>query len=177
MNEMPKFGYPRFVLFNGNFSSDFTLEDGRRPMIEVCTLENWVNALFVTENGHCFKIERMNKGRIITPWYLRGWFSPSCVEFSCKTKYCPSLSFENVYPLLWRALDIATTSSVFLERKNVLGAFSSRDRVSRYGSGGCISKRMKKNLKTLLEQRVPLRIFFESYIEMVKAHSFNSPYL
>ena len=173
----PKLGYPRFVLFEGEFASNFTLEDGRSPMVEVRALKHWINALLITENGHCFKIEHMHKGRNLTPWYLRGWKTPSCVEFSCKARYCPFLSFDTVYPLLWRALDIATFADIFLEKQDVLQEFSTTDRVARYGSGDFISKHMKRRLKELLEQRVPLRTFFEKYIEMVNNYSLNSPYL
>lgn len=173
----PMLGYPRLVLFEGKLSSLFTLEDGKRPMIEVCSLKDWINALFVTENGHCFKIERMNKGCILTPWYLRGWFTPSCVEFSCNAKYCPFLSLDNVYPLLWKSIDLATIADISLEKREVLGTFTTAERVARYGSGDFISKRMKARLKKQLEQRVPLRTFFENYVEMVKNHSLNSPYL
>ena len=173
----PMLGYPRLVLFEGELSANFSLEDGKDPMVEVRSLKHWLNALLITENGHCFKIKQMHKGRNLTPWYLRGWKTPSCVEFSCKAQYCPFLSFDNVYPLLWRALDVATYADFFLEKQDVLQTFSTVDRVARYGNGDFISKRMKTRLKAQLEQRIPLRTFFENYIEMVNNHSLNSPYL
>ncbi len=173
----PLFGFPRMVVFPGAFASVVTLEDGAMPQIAVSTLKHWVNALLITENYHCFKIIKMEKGRNLTPWYLRGWCQPSCVAFHCKACYCPQLSFDNVYPLLWRAIDIASCVSISLCNAYQLGEFTTTSRIARFGDGGPMSQRMKKRLKGLVENRMPLREFFVHYIEIVRNYSMNSPYV
>ena len=173
----PMLGYPRLILFDGRFSGCISLQETLSPLVALRTLKYWRNALFVTEHGHCFRVEEAQVARILTPWYFRWWKEPTYVEAHYKTHFCPQLSFDNVYPVIWRALDVATSVEVALEKDGVLNDFSTRPRTIGSCDGGFISKRMKARLKKLLEQRVPLRTFFENYVEMIKNHSLNSPYL
>lgn len=173
----PTLGFPRMIIFSGKWASLISLEDGCPPLVELHTLNCWVNALYVTENCHCFRIERMYKGPILTPWYLRGWKEPACIAFRSKTRYCPSLSFDNVYPLLWNAIDVAEHCNVSFVTNGSLKPFATEKRVSCYGDGGKMSRNMKRRLKQLLDERVPLREFFEAYVKMLKGLSFNSAYL
>lgn len=173
----PILGFPRLVLFDGNWSHSFTLEDVRSHLIAKHTLKYWKNALLITENEHCFKIEDIQVTKILTPWFLRGWKEPTYVEFDCKTRYCPHLSLSAVYPIIWRSIDIATSGFVVLREPGTLGVFTTAQTRPGYCDGGFISARMKKRLKKLIEQRVSLRIFFEAYVNMLTNHGINSSYL
>ena len=119
----------------------------------------------------------MYKGPILTPWYLRGWKEPACVAFQCKTRYCPALSFDNIYPLLWNAVDVAEHCDASFVTNGFLKPFAVEKRIACYNDGVKMSKNMRRRLKQLLDERIQLREFFEAYVKMLKNLSFNSAYL
>ena len=78
---------------------------------------------------------------------------------------------------MWNAIDVAEYSDVAFVMNGSLMPFATEKRVSCYRDGGKVTKNMRRRLKQLLDERVSLRDFFESYVNMLKNLSLNSAYL
>ena len=162
-SEIPMCGYPRLVIFRGEWSDKIYLYN-QRPSIALVDLKHWEGALVITEYGQCFKIKRFKKIKKITPWYLRGWFEYTYVEAEEELLYCQFLSFDNLYPILWEAIRHATNVMLSLNLKNELIPYTSVCPEERLlcGYEAKISPGMKRCLEKQLENRIPLRTFFET---------------
>lgn len=160
----PILGYPRLVIYSGKTYGELKLKDSSDDTqeIPIRALKYLKDALFITENGHCFKVLRVEKVRIVTPWYW-WWWEPICAEVKYHTVYCPELSHENVYPILWRAVDSARWLHIWYERNSSLLPFRKKAGRARV-IGGYWSTWAKRHVKKLIEQRVPLRTIMEDLV-------------
>ncbi len=167
-----KLGWPRMVIIACDELHALVLEDSSLPTFPKEQKDYFKNSMFITEEKACFCSPGMKQIRVITPWFLQllAGFRGTEIEYEHQAKYCKELSGENVYPLLWRAVDVAESLVVVLREKEKLGEFTitppngivvyhsiSNSKVAQ------IPKSLKKRLKKLLEERVPLRAFFDSF--------------
>ena len=159
----PICGYPRLVIFRGEWSHNIYLDNGR-PLTTLVDVKRWHGALVITETGHCFKIKHIKNVQKITPWYLRGWFRYTHVRMEEELEFCQFISFDNVYPILWEAIKQATYVTISLNMKRELINYTPvcpSDDQSFCQHGGYMSIGMKRSLEKQLEAKTSLRFFFE----------------
>ena len=173
----PEIGFPAMTIVrDGPRSCRAVVTDVDNRVVDWRDLAVHENELIVSQTGHVFVKEKIARRRILTPWY-RWPLEGILVEYAYTARFCPFLSFGNVYPLLWRTMDIVTDLDICTRQRWTLSSYSvekseeaSFDGVRLFGGSVLsISRRVREKLKRKIEQRVLLRDFFLFIVECAKA--------